>query len=109
LRLHRAINGAHGHVVSGIAAFGETSEIHGCVKNGKLFEALAPSFCHSASMYFAPRKTPEANSMTMRAAGPSYNDSGWRTGRQSARLMRLLPVGAGDPLNFSNSGFALKQ
>jgi hypothetical protein len=59
-------------------------------------------------MYFAPRKTPDANSMTMRAASPPYNADGLRTGRQSTRLMRVLPVDAGDPLNFSNS-VALKQ
>jgi hypothetical protein len=30
-------------------------------------------------------------------------------GHQSARSMRVLPDVPGDPLNFSNSGVALKQ
>jgi hypothetical protein len=32
-----------------------------------------------------------------------------RAAHQSIRLMRLLPAGAVDPLNFSNSGVALRQ
>jgi hypothetical protein len=51
--------------VSEIVDFGEKSDFHGCVKNGKLFEALAPSFCHLASMKIAPRKTLEANNLTL--------------------------------------------
>jgi hypothetical protein len=48
-------------IVSEIEDFGDSSDVHGCVKNGKLFEALAPSFCHSAAMNIAPRKTHGAN------------------------------------------------
>jgi hypothetical protein len=43
-------------IASEIVDFGGKSDFRGCVKNGKLFEALAPSFCHWASEKIA---TPE--------------------------------------------------
>jgi hypothetical protein len=55
-------------VVSEIVDFGEKSDFHGCGKNGKLFEEPATSFCHSAVMKIAPRKTLDVNNPMFRGA-----------------------------------------
>jgi hypothetical protein len=49
--------------MSAIVDFGGKSDFFECVKNGKLFEELATSFCHSAFKKIAPRKTLAANNL----------------------------------------------
>ncbi|RJP37940.1 MAG: hypothetical protein C4548_13750 [Desulfobacteraceae bacterium] len=61
------IDGSAGsRILSVIVAFGGKSDFRGCVKNGKLFEEPATSFCHSASGKIAPRKTLTAQNSTFR-------------------------------------------
>jgi hypothetical protein len=50
--------------VSEIETFGGKSDFYGNVKNCKLFEELATSFCNSVSIKIATRKAHEANRLT---------------------------------------------